>query len=221
VAVNPYFSFNQLGNHNEQFLIENLLEESIKMYGMDVKYIQRNAVDLDTLFGEAPLSMFERAFDIEMYFDNPQGFTGDKTFISKFVGLSVSPSAVFMVSKRRFSEVLKPDSHYQDVRPLEGDLLYVPMTKDFWEIKFVDHETPFFQLMQVGMWKLSVEKFVYSSERMSTGIDELDRLETNYSHDGSIPDTDGLADNEILQTEANTSGDFTDEDPFSEGEYHA
>jgi hypothetical protein len=229
VPINPYFSFNSFNNRNEQSLVQNLLEESIRIFGMDIYYIPRTFVELDTLFGESQLNVFSKYYTVEMYFDNPTGYGGDKTFISKFIGLAIAPSAFFLVSKRRFDTILKNQGPYnippteqtiQDVRPLEGDLIYVPMTKDFWEIKFVDHEVPFFMMGQVNIWKLSVEKYVYTSERISTGNTEIDRLQTTHSHDGNIPALDRLADNEEIETESDLTIDFSETDPFSEGEYH-
>jgi hypothetical protein len=226
VPINPNFSWNSFRNTGEQNLAENLMIEAIKMFGMDVYYIPQTHVNTDTVFGEDPLRMFSKYYTIEMYLDMPAGYEGDRTFISKAVGFQLAPMSSFVVAKRRFNEAIRIEGAYntpnpnlteQDVRPLEGDLIYVPLTKDLWEIKYAQHEEPFFQLGQVIVWRLMVEKWAYSSERLSTGNNAVDKIQTAFSHDLQIPPTDATADNAQLDSEESTTLDFSETDPFSEG----
>lgn len=226
MPINPFFSWNSLRNNQEQNLAENLMIEAIKMFGMDVMYIPKTAVNVDTVFGEDPLRMFTKYYTIEMYLDLPGGYEGDHPIISKLVGFQLAPMTAFIVAQRRFNEVIRIEGAYntpntasteQNVRPLEGDLIYVPMTKDIWEIKFADHEKPFFQMGQVVVWRLVVEKWAYSSERLQTGYNPIDKIQTAFSHDLQIPASDATADNAQFETEESTTLDFSETDPFSEG----
>jgi len=170
--------------------MEDLVIESIKMYGVAVHYIPRTFVKLDRLFGEDVLSQFDKTYPIEMYFDSVSGFEGDRNFLSKF-GLEIRKQANFVVAKRRFTQVVKYDGAWsiprnaQDddpVRPMEGDLIYFPITNDLWEIRFVDHESVFYQLGNFYIWRLTVEKFVNSSETINTGVPEIDELGTRHAN---------------------------------------
>ena len=133
----------------------------------------------------------------------------------------------FVVSDKRFKEVIQNGAFsvqptaidYSYANPKVGDLIFVPLTKDWWEISNADYETPFFQLGRVSLWRLSVNKYRYSSERINTGDSQLDKLQTALSHDLSIPTSDGQADNTTIQTITNTKLDFSEKDPFSEGVY--
>lgn len=174
MPTNPYYQHLTHTNTNEQNLYNDLLIESIRNYGMDIVYIPRSTEKLDLLFGEDVLSKFERSYDIEMYFESVDGFSGDRNFLSKF-GLEIRKQANFIVSKDRFTQEVQDDP-YTPVRPNEGDLIYMPLTGDLFEITFADHEAIFWQLGKVYVWRLLVEKFRYSSERIETGIEEIDTI---------------------------------------------
>ncbi len=172
MAKNPYFKHKA----SEQSLIEDLTMETIKIHGQDMVYIPRVTVDRDNLFGEDVLSKFTEANTIEMYIDTVDGFQGEGDFISKF-GLEIRDSIELVVSRKRFEEVL---SHDEDItRPREGDLIYFPLSKGLFEIKFVEHENPFYQLGKLYTYKLSCELFIYSQETIDTGYDSVDKLEDN------------------------------------------
>jgi hypothetical protein len=172
MAKNPHFK----PTSDETNLIDDLTIESIQIYGHDMVYIPRVTVDRDTLFGEDILSKFTEANTIEMYIDTVDGFQGEGDFISKF-GLEIRDSIDLVVSKKRFEEVLGHDENI--TRPREGDLIYFPLSKGLFEIKFVEHENPFYQLGRLYVYKLSCELFVYSQEEIDTGYDAVDVLEDN------------------------------------------
>jgi hypothetical protein len=214
VATNKYFNLIDRTLKSEQDLVDQLIVESIKIYGMDVNYIPRTLVNRDPLFLEDRLSLFKQTFPIEMYFENITGFDGDKNMLSKF-GLEIRKNANMLVSFSRFKTVRQTDPSI-NVRPLEGDLIYIPMTHDLWEIKFVEHEMPFYQLGTFYLWRLSVEKYVYSSERIQTGVPVIDKIGTDLEDLNSVVNNP-IAENDPIQETSDVLIDFSETDPFSEG----
>ena len=170
MATNSYFN----RQSSEQDVVEQLTIETIKIHGFDMYYIPRTLVNEDTLFGEDTLSKFEEAVPIEMYIESVDGFEGEGDFISKF-GLQIKDSVSLIVSKKRFQAQL----NHVVGRPQEGDLIYLPLTQGLFEIKFVEHENPFYQLGKLYTYKLSCELFTYSQEQIDTGVDSIDSLEDN------------------------------------------
>lgn len=172
---NVYFSH---GTRNEQNLLEDLIIESITIYGQDFYYIPRVYVAKDDILGEDRLSKFEHAYPIEMYLESVDGFEGQGAFIQKF-GLMMEQSATLTVARRRWEKLIgKYDEEGLPNRPREGDLLYFPLTKGLFEIKFVDHQDPFYQLGKLYVYKLQVELFQYASERIDTGVEDIDIFES-------------------------------------------
>ena len=173
--TNPYFTN---GVKNEQYLIEDLIIESLKIYGQEMRYIPRKLVAKDDILGEDRLSKFEQQFPIEMYFENVDSLEGQGAFIQKF-GLMMEQSATLVVSKRRWEQMVGRHGATQvPGRPNEGDLIYFPLAKKLFEIKFVQHEDPFYQLGKLYVYKLQVELFQYASEAIDTGDREIDNFET-------------------------------------------
>lgn len=175
MPTNVYFSH---GTRNEQYLIEDLIIESLKIYGQEFFYIPRTLVSKDDILGEDRLSQFKSAFPIEMYFENVDSLDGQGAFIQKF-GLMMEQSATLVVARRRWDQLVGrygvttlPD------RPNEGDLIYFPLSKGLFEIKFVKHQDPFYQLGKLYVYKLQVELFQYASERIDTGIKDVDAFES-------------------------------------------
>jgi hypothetical protein len=167
VALNPYF--NKFKNLPEQNLIEDLTVEAIKIHGMEIYYLPRKMVHRDDFFGEAPYSRFSSFKMIEMYMDTTTAFEGGDTF-TKF-GFEIRDSVKFTVSRKRFKRETGME------RPMEGDLLYLPLNKGLFEIKFVEHENPFYQLGKLLSFQLTCELFQYSEEKMNTGVPEIDVVE--------------------------------------------
>lgn len=173
MALNKYFI-----NHNskyEQNLIEDLVVETIKIHGFDVYYLPRELNSQPDIFGDDPTSSFRQHFVVEMYLQSVDGFEGDGDYIGKF-GLEIRDSATFVVSKKRFQAVSGK------FRPFEGDILYFPHTKKFFEIKFVEHENPFYQMGKNYVYSLNVELFQYSQEDINTNIEEIDKEIDKYDY---------------------------------------
>ncbi len=180
MPTNVYFD---TGTRPEQTLYEDLIIEQLKIYGQDVFYIPRTLVKEDNLFGEDTLSKFGDAYLIEMYFENVEGYEGEKEIMSKF-GLQMNEDVTFVVARRRFEQLVSHDSNLiVKTRPNEGDLVYFPKVKKIFEITFVDHDDPFYQIHNVPAFKLKCKTFEYSSEDLDTGITEIDAIETANSLD--------------------------------------
>jgi len=180
MPTNVYFD---TGTRPEQHLYEDLMIEQLKIYGQDVFYIPRTLVKEDNLFGEDTLSKFGDAYLIEMYFENVEGYEGEKEIMSKF-GLQMNEDVTFVVARRRFEQLVSHDSNLiVKTRPNEGDLVYFPKVKKIFEITFVDHDDPFYQVHNVPAFKLKCKTFEYSSEDLNTGITEIDAIETDNSLD--------------------------------------
>ena len=167
MAVNPYF--NKFKNLPEQNLVEDLTIEAIKIHGMEMYYIPRTMVHRDDFFGEAPYSRFSSFKMIEMYMDTTTAFEGGDQF-TKF-GFEVRDSVKFTVSRKRFKRETGM------ARPMEGDLLYLPLNKGLFEIKFVEHENPFYQLGKLVSYQMTCELFQYSEEKLNTGVAAIDAVE--------------------------------------------
>lgn len=178
MATNPYFQSGRgIGDRNEQTLIEDLIMECIKIYGFDTWYLPRTLVKDDQLFLEDTLSKFQQAYPIEAYLENASGFEGND-ILSKF-GIQMNDSGTFVIAKRRWEEAVgRSPSLMLPNRPAEGDLVYFPITNSYFEIKKVNVFNPFYQVGKLYVYKLEVELFQYSSERIETGtnIDDIGNI---------------------------------------------
>jgi len=171
------------GTTAEQRLYENLIIEQLSVFGQDVYYLPRKLVNEDTLFGEDASSSFNDAYIIEMYLDGIEGYEGQKEMMTRF-GLDMQDEATWVVSKRRFEQLISLDQNLiVSTRPNEGDLIYYAKSKKLFEISFVDHDDPFYQLANLPVFKLRCRTFEYSHEDMATGISEIDDIETAQSLD--------------------------------------
>ena len=173
MATNLYF--NNVTSHAEQELINELTSEVIKIHGMDVFYIPRTIVKEDLIIGEDVLAKFSSAYEIEMYLKGTEGFGGEGDLVSKF-GLDVRDEVIFTVHKDRFNLATDMD------KPLEGDLVFLPINKGLFEIKFVEHEQPFYQSGKNYSFDITCELFQYSEEQMETGIEDVDQIERDESY---------------------------------------
>jgi hypothetical protein len=185
MPTNFYFQSGQgQGQTNEQRLVEDLIIESLKIYGHDAYYLPRTLVNKDTIFDEDELSKFTQAYPLEMYLDNVNGYEGQGDIFTRF-GLEVRDQATFVLSKRRWEDMVLTSggTFTQTTRPSEGDLIYLEKTKSLFEIRYVDFQNPFYQLNQIYVFRLTCELFEYSSEDLDTGISTIDTIETTYSQD--------------------------------------
>lgn len=164
----------------EQHLFEDLVIESLKMYGQDVMYIPRTSITVDELLNE-DYARFTDAYNIEMYIENTEGFAGEGDLLGKF-GLEVRDQATLIVSRRRWEQLVGIfNNDVTTSRPVEGDLIYLPMSRSMFEIKFVEHEQPFYQMNNLPTFRLECELFEYSNEQIDTGIAAIDNFEASYS----------------------------------------
>lgn len=206
----------------EQMLIEDLIIESIRIFGHNVYYINRSFGAMDNLLNEDDLPVFDDAYLMEMYIKNVEGFEGEGDFLSKF-GLQIRDSITFTCAIRTFNQEV--GQHLDDVRPNEGDLIYFPLNRKIFEIRHVEHEAIFYQMGQLQTYDLRCELFEYSNERFQTGVDEIDQLFAEY--DIATPEASAnletvstwAADNEVIQREGESFLDFSEINPFGENNY--
>ena len=191
----------------EQSLVEDLIIESIKIYGIDGYYLPRTHVNLDKIYGEDASMIFDDALEMEFYIKSFDGFMGQEDFLSKF-GLQIDESITFVVSQKRFTQSLKTSliteysyniltedgdellSNRNDVseydyeaivRPREGDLISIPMIKGIYEIKFTQNIETFYQLGKLYTYEIRCDRLEYSSERINTDVADIDAIEDQYS----------------------------------------
>lgn len=172
-----------MGVSSEQRLVEDIVIECLKIYGFDVYYLPRTTVYQDDILNEDALNKFEQAYRLEMYLSNINGFEGEGDLLTKF-GVEIRDSATFIVSRRRWEEAVKRVGQVQlETRPAEGDILYFPLTKSYFEIKRVETKDPFFQIGKLYVFKLECELMQFSSERFETPIEEINEIATAQAHD--------------------------------------
>lgn len=174
--INKYFQGgNSIGNRSEQNLLEDLIIESIQIYGFDMLYLPRTFNNFDKLYLEDNMSSFENSYMIEMYLETVNGFE-NADMMAKF-GLQLNDNGSFVVSKRRWIEaVARSGNSLLPNRPTEGDIIYFPKTKSMFEIISVDAFNDFYQLGKLYTYKMKVELFQYSAETIDTGNPELDTI---------------------------------------------
>lgn len=209
MATSVYFSQKV---RSEQHLYEDIVIESLKMYGQDVYYLPRKVVSEDSILNEDIESVFEDAYIIEMYIANVDGFEGDGNLLSKF-GVEIRDQANFIVAKKRWNQYIGLDNNsVSSVRPNEGDLIYLPLSKSLFEIRFVEHESPFYQLSNLPTYTLQCELFEYSGESINTGIDDVDNINQNISQQIAlvINNSNGTEFNigEAIQQEIGSTGEY-------------
>lgn len=244
-TVNHYFqSGKTIGRLSEQNLYEDLIIESMKIYGFEIYYVPRKAFDEDKILTEDYLNSYEHAYPLEVYMENVGGFQGDGELLTKF-GLEVRDSATFIVSKRRWIQTVGDTGNsVLENRPAEGDVIYFPLTKSFFEIRKVDSQNPFFQLGKLYIFRLSCELMQYSNEIFDTGVPEIDSVvdqlsQTVDNYEFLLESDDTLSletyelsplileeyenlnaitdtENDLFDREASDVLDFSDKNPFGE-----
>lgn len=179
MATNIHFSQKV---RSEQNLYEDIIIESLKMYGQDVYYIPRDIVSEDRIFGDDVQSRFNSAYKIEMYIENTDGFDGEGDLFTKF-GVEIRDQATFIVSRKRWSQTIsRYDNEIESVRPREGDLIYISLSNSIFQIQHVEHEQPFYQISNLPTYKLRCELFEYSGEDLDTGVNAIDNVEELYGY---------------------------------------
>jgi len=238
--------FNNFNSYAEQSLIEDLIIESIKIYGIDVYYIPRKINNRDDVFREGSTYSYESAYLIEAYIRNVDGFTGDGEFLSKF-GIQVQDQIVFTMAQRTFAAEV--GNYSTEIRPLEGDVIWFPLTRSLFQIKKADVKPIFYQLGALQTYDLTCELYEANSERFDTGIPDIDDVYNSYSikadnyelltqsgvtllteagerivlESYELSNVDVESQNEVFEREGEDFIDFTEFDPFSEksGGYRA
>jgi len=177
MPTSPYFPTYYQGDPGEQNLYQDLVDEQIKLFGTDIYYLPRTILKDNTL-DEVRYSKYQEQFQVEMLLSNVEGFGDGAEFVSKF-GLRITDEVQFRVSTRRWDEVVAQYSPTLTVssRPNEGDLLYFPLTKDIYEIKFVEKEAPFFQFGKIQFYSITAELYELGSDNFETGVEEIDNVE--------------------------------------------
>jgi hypothetical protein len=174
MATNIYFS---QAVKSEQLLYEDIVIESLKMYGQDVYYLPRELVNEDRIFNDDSVSKFSKNYKIEMYIENVEGFDGEGDLFTKF-GVEIRDAATFIVSRRRWNQLVSySNNEVSFYRPREGDLIYLPMSKSIFQIMRVETESPFYQLSNLPVFKMRCELFEYNDEDFNTGIEAIDEVE--------------------------------------------
>lgn len=218
-----------------------MIIESIKIYGHDVFYIPRRLRNKDEIYGTDESSYFDRAYQIEAYINSVNGFSGDGSFFSKF-GLEIRDQIVFTVAQRIFNEEVAQYDRDNMPRAREGDLIFFPLNKKCFQIKFVNDKPIFYPLGALQVYELTCELFEYSNEEFRTGIPEIDRLQKEFSVDildyalktennnyiidennnyivnekYNMDRIDPMDDNEHIQEESDNILDWSQKDPFSQ-----
>ena len=175
MALNPFFL---QGSKTEQSLVQDLINEQLRMYGVEIYYIPRKYITKNSVIREVIESNFDEAHPLEAYVNTYDGYEGQGTILSKF-GIQPLTDLTITISKERFENYIvpliqeKPDIEFSS-RPKEGDLVYFPLGDRLFEIKFVEHEQPFYQLQKTYVYELKCELFRYEDEELSTGVSEID-----------------------------------------------
>jgi len=178
MALNPFFL---QGSSSEQRLVQSLINEQLRMYGVEVTYIPRKLINVDNIFTEVESSKFDDNYSIEAYVNTYEGYAGGGDILTKF-GMSLKDEVTLTISKERFEDFIspflaaEPDSEVPlSTRPREGDLIYFPLGQRLFEVKFVEHEDPFYQLGKNYVYQLKCELFEYEDEVIDTSISDIDR----------------------------------------------
>ena len=175
--LNPFFL---QGSNSEQNLVQDLINEQLRMYGVEVYYLPRRYVTEKTIIREVIESQFVDAYPLEAYIENYEGYEGNTTILSK-LGIQSSQEISLIISQERFETYITPliknkSNIKLSTRPKEGDLIYFPLGDRLFEIKFVEHEKPFYQLQKNYVYLLKCELFRYEDEVIDTNIDEIDNI---------------------------------------------
>jgi hypothetical protein len=240
MTVNQYFShFSQLSEAN---LLQDLVNETISIHGIDTYYLPRTVSNENKIYHEAGSASFNAAYPFEVFVKNVDGWTGDGKFMSKF-GIEIRDEITFTISKTRFAESMA--AHTSTGRPNEGDIFYFPLNGKLYQITYVNYEPTFYAMGKLQTYDVTCSLFEYNNESFDTGIAAIDDKYNEYSTDmksyhilsednfvilsengvGIIQDSydldaiDPTADNEEFHDEADKITDWSETDPFTEHSY--
>ena len=190
MALNPFFLQGSVG---EQNLMQELINEQLKIYGVEITYIPRKIVNRSTVFEELERSKFDDNFLLEAYVATWDGYGGQGDIMTKF-GMTLKDELTISISRERFEDFIAPfmeampdDEMIIDTRPREGDLVFFPLGNRLFEVKFVEHEDPFYQLGKNYVYKLQCELFEYEDEVIDTGVEEIDTKVEDLGHITDLP----------------------------------
>ena len=222
MATNSFFR--NYGHFNEQQLIDDLVIESIRMYGVDLEFLPRTAGSVDNILNEDDTPLYDTVYKFEAYVKNVEGFEGEGDFLSKF-GLQIRDQVTFSVAIRTFERYVTKEDLAR-TRPFEGDLIYFPLNNKIFKIMHVEHESVFYQMGSLQTYDLKCELMEYSNERIQTGYAHIDNVfkdiittiggSANVSTLEALANTDPIADNFFFEKDADGIIDFSEIDPFSE-----
>ena len=231
MPTSSYFPTYYQGHSGEQGLVQDLVDEQIKLFGTDIYYIPKIVLQ-DSTLDEVRYTKYQEQFQIEMLLQNVMGFGDNSEFISKF-GLRITDEIIFRVSTRRWDEEVADHSPNLTVtsRPNEGDLLYFPLTQDIYEIKFVGKEEPFFQFGKIQFYAITAEIYEIGSDDFETGVEEIDDVEELFASSiklfmdpgGSGDFTVGeeiVGDEFLAKATGTTDGDAVDSITITDGGSH-
>tara|TARA_B110000503_G_scaffold128808_1_gene200351 strand:+ start:6159 stop:6839 length:681 start_codon:yes stop_codon:yes gene_type:complete len=219
MATNVYFS--NYDNFNEQNLIDDLVIESIQIYGIDVSYISGVFNNIDTIFNEDDTPLYDEMYSFEVYIKNVDGFEGEGDFLSKF-GLQIRDQVTFTVAVRTFERFVTRENQTK-VRPRENDVIWLPLNKKMYRVTYVEHEGVFYQSGSLQVYDIKCELMEFSNERFETGRYEIDHYFDNVNSTTTFVQTledvannDPIAQNLDFEQTADGILDFSEIDPFSE-----
>ncbi len=219
MATNSYFS--SYNTFNEQQLIDDLVIESIKMYGIDVTYITGDFNNIDTVLNEDDSPLYDKTYGFEVYIKNVDGFEGEGDFLSRF-GLQIRDQITFSVAIRTFERYVTREDQGK-LRPRENDIIQLPLNQKMYRITYVEHESVFYQSGKLQVYDIKCELMEYSGERFDTGYPDIDNyfddIDTSSEFVSTLTDlanTDPIAQNLEFEQIADDILDFSEMDPFSE-----
>ena len=219
MATNVYFS--NYDNFNEQNLIDDLVIESIQIFGIDVHYLSGLFNNVDKIFNEDDTPLYDELYNFEVYVKNVDGFEGEGDFLSKF-GLEIRDSITFTVAIRTFEQYVTRNNQ-SIVRPKENDIIYLPLNKKMYRITYVEHESVFYQSGSLQVYDIKCALMEYSNERFNTGRSDIDDYFDDINSTSEFVTTlEDVANNDVtaqnfeFEKLADDILDFSDVDPFSE-----
>lgn len=219
MATNVYFS--NYDNYNEQNLIDDLVIESIQIYGLDITFITGAFNNVDVIFNEDDTPVYDDMYSFEVYVKNVDGFEGEGDFLSKF-GLQIRDQVTFTVAIRTFEKYVTRNNATR-VRPKEGDVIWLPLNQKMYRITYVEHESVFYQTGALQVYDMKCELMEYSGEVFNTGRYEIDTFfdDQNQTTEfvttlADVANNDPIAQNYDFEKVADDIIDFSEIDPFSE-----